>query len=199
MPDFPIETHPLPPFTPPNAKLLMLGSFPPPKARWKMDFYYPNFQNDMWRIFGLVFFADKDYFVEAGGKAFKEGLIRAFLNEKGIAISDTAYQVVRLQGNASDKFLQIVTPLDLAALLAQMPQCDVVMTTGELATDTLLSLMPPPTAKPAIGAYSEAEFAGRRLRLYRLPSSSRAYPLPLAQKAAAYARFFREIGLLEAF
>ena len=199
MPDFPIETHPLPPFTPPNAKLLMLGSFPPPKARWKMDFYYPNFQNDMWRIFGLVFFADKDYFVEAGGKAFKEGLIRAFLNEKGIAISDTAYQVVRLQGNASDKFLQIVKPLDLAALLAQMPQCDVVMTTGELATDTLLSLMPPPTAKPAIGAYSEAEFAARRLRLYRLPSSSRAYPLPLAEKAAAYARFFAEIGLLEAF
>ena len=196
MPDFPIETHPLPPFTPPNAKLLMLGSFPPPKARWKMDFYYPNFQNDMWRIFGLVFFADKDYFVAAGGKAFKEGLIRDFLHEKGIAISDTAHQVVRLQGNASDKFLQIVQPLDLAALLAQMPQCDVVMTTGELATDTLLSLMPPLTAKPAIGAYSEAEFAGRRLRLYRLPSSSRAYPLPLAQKAAAYARFFREIGLL---
>lgn len=197
--NFSTETHPLPPFAPPNAKLLMLGSFPPPKARWKMDFYYPNFQNDMWRIFGLVFFADKDYFVEAGGKAFKEGLIRAFLNEKGIAISDTAYQVVRLQGNASDKFLQIVKPLDLAALLAQMPQCDVVMTTGELATDTLLSLMPPPTAKPAIGAYSEAEFAARRLRLYRLPSSSRAYPLPLAEKAAAYARFFAEIGLLEAF
>ena len=199
MPDFPIETHPLPPFTPPNAKLLMLGSFPPPKARWKMDFYYPNFQNDMWRIFGLVFFADKDYFVAAGGKAFKEGLIRDFLQEKGIAISDTAYQVVRLQGNASDKFLQIVKPLDLAALLAPMPRCDVVMTTGELATDTLLSLMPPPTAKPAIGAYSEAEFAARRLRLYRLPSSSRAYPLPLAEKAAAYARFFAEIGLLEAF
>ena len=164
-----------------------------------MDFYYPNFQNDMWRIFGLVFFADKDYFVTAGGKAFKEGLIRDFLHEKGIAISDTAHQVVRLQGNASDKFLQIVTPLDLAALLAPMPHCDVVMTTGELATDTLVSLMPSETAKPAIGAYSEAEFAGRRLRLYRLPSSSRAYPLPLAEKAAAYARFFAEIGLLEAF
>lgn len=156
----PIETHPLPPFAPPNAKLLMLGSFPPPRARWKMDFYYPNFQNDMWRIFGLVFFADKDYFVEAGGKAFKEGLIRDFLQEKGIAISDTAHQVVRLQGNASDKFLQIVTPLDLAALLAQMPHCDVVMTTGELATDTLVSLMPSETAKPAIGAYSEAELRG---------------------------------------
>ena len=199
MNDFPIETHPFAPVLPPRARVMMMGTFPPAAAKRCMAFHYPNFQNDMWRIFGLVFFADKDYFVAAGGKAFKEGLIRDFLHEKGIAISDTAHQVVRLQGNASDKFLQIVTPLDLAALLAPMPHCDVVMTTGELATDTLLSLMPPPTAKPAIGAYSEAEFAGRRLRLYRLPSSSRAYPLPLAQKAAAYARFFREIGLLEAF
>lgn len=196
MSDSPVETHPLPPFAPPNATLLMLGSFPPPRARWKMDFYYPNFQNDMWRIFGLVFFADRDYFVAAGGKAFKERLIRDFLREKGIAISDTAHQVVRLQGNASDKLLQIVTPVDLAALLAQMPHCAVVMTTGELATDTLVSLLPPPSAKPAIGAYAEAVFAERRLRLYRLPSSSRAYPLALEKKAAAYARFFREIGLL---
>ena len=51
-----IEVHPLPPFAPEGAKMLMLGSFPPPRARWKMDFFYPNFQNDMWRIFGVVFF-----------------------------------------------------------------------------------------------------------------------------------------------
>ncbi|WP_274584736.1 uracil-DNA glycosylase family protein [Neisseria leonii] len=192
-----IETHPLSPFTPPNAKLLMLGSFPPPRARWKMDFYYPNFQNDMWRIFGLVFFEDADYFVEADGKnkRFKEAAIRAFLAEKGIALSDTAHRVRRLQGNASDKFLQIIEPVDLAALLEKIPLCRTIVTTGELATDTLLSLMPSETAKPAIGTDAETVFHGRALRLYRLPSSSRAYPLALEKKAAAYAAFFREIGL----
>nr|WP_274570884.1 uracil-DNA glycosylase family protein [Neisseria sp. 3986]MDD9324971.1 uracil-DNA glycosylase family protein [Neisseria sp. 3986] len=192
-----IETHPLPPFLPEHAKLLMLGSFPPPRARWKMDFYYPNFQNDMWRIFGLVFFDDADYFVEADGKnkRFKEAAIRAFLAEKGIALSDTAHQVRRLQGNASDKFLQIVEPVDLAALLEKIPLCRTMVTTGELATDTLLSLMPSETAKPAIGTYAETVFHGRALRLFRLPSSSRAYPLALEKKAAAYAAFFREIGL----
>lgn len=191
-----IETHPLPPFLPAHAKLLMLGSFPPPRTRWKMDFYYPNFQNDMWRIFGLVFFADKDYFVEAGGKAFKEALIRDFLIEKGIAISDTGYRVRRLQGNAADKFLQIVEPVDLAALLAAIPQCKAVMTTGDLATETLLTMIPPETAKPVIGQCSETVFAGRALQLFRLPSSSRAYPLALAKKAEAYADFFRVVGLL---
>ena len=50
-----IHRHPLPPFTPPNACVMMLGSFPPPPERWAMPFYYPNYNNDMWRILGLVF------------------------------------------------------------------------------------------------------------------------------------------------
>ena len=33
-----IEHHPLQPFLPDNARLLMLGSFPPTKERWCMDF-----------------------------------------------------------------------------------------------------------------------------------------------------------------
>ena len=44
------EQHPLKPFLPANARLLMLGSFPPQRKRWSMEFYYPNWNNDMWRI-----------------------------------------------------------------------------------------------------------------------------------------------------
>ena len=35
-----IERHPLQPFLPANAKVLFLGSFPPPKKRWCMEFFY---------------------------------------------------------------------------------------------------------------------------------------------------------------
>lgn len=191
-----IETHPLKPFLPQNARLLMLGSFPPPETRWKMDFYYPNYQNDMWRIFGLIFFQNKDYFLDIPNKNFKEQLIKDFLNEKGIAIFDTAYQVVRLQGNASDKFLQIVTPTDMKQLLSAIPQCQSVMTTGDKATDTLMLSMPEGTQKPVIGQAVETHFTGRELTLYRMPSSSRAYPLVLEKKAEAYLSLFKEIGLL---
>jgi len=38
----PVERHPLEPFLPGNARLLMLGSFPPPRKRWSMEFFYPN-------------------------------------------------------------------------------------------------------------------------------------------------------------
>lgn len=194
-PELKIETHPLPPFLPKNAKLLMLGSFPPPKARWKMDFYYPNYQNDMWRIFGLIFFKDKNYFLDLANKNFKADLIQEFLIEKGIAIFDSAYQVIRLQNNASDKFLQIETATDLAPLLAQIPLCQSIMTTGDKATDTLLLSMPEGTLKPKIGESSTAYFAERALTLYRMPSSSRAYPLALEKKAQAYRQLFLAVGL----
>ena len=192
-----IETHPLQPFLPQNAKLLMLGSFPPPKTRWKMDFYYPNYQNDMWRIFGLIFFHNKNYFLDLPNKNFKEQLIRDFLTEKGIAIFDTAYQVIRLKGNASDKFLHIETPTNLKVLLDQMPDCQNMMTTGDKATDTLMLSMPEGTEKPQIGHSSQAKFAGRNVTLFRMPSSSRAYPLALDLKAEAYKALFEEIGLVE--
>lgn len=196
MSEFKIETHPLEPFLPANAKLLMLGSFPPPKTRWKMDFYYPNYQNDMWRIFGLIFFQDKAYFLDLPNKNFYEQKIRDFLTEKGIAIFDTAYQVVRLKDNASDKFLHIETPTDLTALLAKIPLCQNIVTTGDKATDTLMLSMPESTEKPVIGASSQTFFAERELTLSRMPSSSRAYPLALEKKAEAYQQLFQKIGLI---
>lgn len=188
------ETHPLQPFLPAHAKLLMLGSFPPPRARWSMDFYYPNLQNDMWRIFGLVFFGDKNYFMESGLKKFCKARIEEFVALKGIAISDTARSVIRSKGNASDQFLEIVEKTDVAALLSKAPVCQVIVTTGQKATETLLAITG--AAEPAIGGFSEFEFAGRRIRHYRMPSSSRAYPKPLTEKAAVYETMFRNEGLL---
>lgn len=191
-----IETHPLEPFLPPAARLLLLGSFPPPQTRWKMDFYYPNLQNDMWRIFGLVFFADRDHFLTADGKGFRAAELRAFLTATGIAISDTAQRVERLRGNAADQSLRIIEPLNLAALLDRLPACRAIATTGALATTTLLTQLPPTTVTPRIGAPVNTTCAARPLHLYRLPSSSRAYPLPLAQKAATYRDCFAAEGLL---
>lgn len=196
MTEIAVETHPLSPFLPHDAKLLMLGSFPPPQSRWKMDFYYPNYQNDMWRIFGLIFFKDKDYFLDLPNKCFKEQQIRDFLTEIGIAIFDTAYQVKRLQGNASDKFLEIVTATDLSQLLGQIPMCHTIMTTGDKATDTLMQHFPEQINKPMIGQSVQVNYANRELNLYRLPSSSRAYPLALDKKADAYQQFFQAIKLL---
>ena len=115
-----VEQHPLKPFLPANARLLMLGSFPPQQKRWCMDFYYPNFINDMWRIVGQVFFGDRNHFVDVAAKRFRKEMIVDFLNERGIALYDTATSIRRLQDNASDKYLEVVEPTDVRGLLRQI-------------------------------------------------------------------------------
>ena len=189
-----IEKHPLEPFLPAKAKLLMLGSFPPQKKRWSMDFYYPNLNNDMWRIFGILFFDDKDYFLNETRKAFFRERIIDFLNEKGIALFDTASSIRRLQDNASDKFLEVVEATDVTALLRQLPECKAIVTTGQKATDTLRQQFN--VEEPKVGDYSEFIFEGRAMRLYRMPSSSRAYPLALDKKATAYRIMYQDLQIL---
>ena len=189
-----IERHPFEPFLPSEAKVLMLGSFPPQPKRWSMEFYYPNFINDMWRIVGLIFFNDKDRFVDNAAKRFRLGDIVDFCTKTGIAMYDTACAVRRLKDNATDKFLEVVTPTDIPALLRKIPQCKAIVTTGEKATETLCRTFG--TTPPATGEYSEFIFDGRQMRLYRMPSSSRAYPLSLDKKAAAYHRLFSDLGMV---
>lgn len=194
LPGIPIEKHPLEPFLPVNAKLLMLGSFPPQKKRWSMDFYYPNLNNDMWRIVGMLFFQDKDYFLDETKKAFCRERIIPFLEEIGIALFDTATAIRRLQDNASDKFLEVVEPTDVSALVRRLPACRAIVTTGQKATDTLREQFQ--VEEPKVGDFSEFVFEGRAMRLYRMPSSSRAYPLALAKKAAAYRILYQDLQML---
>ena len=190
----PVEEHPLEPFLPANAKLLMLGSFPPQKKRWSMDFFYPNLQNDMWRIFGLIFFDDKDRFLFPDKKAFDKKRLIEFLTEKGIALYDTASSVRRLQDNASDKFLEVVEPTDIRLLLKQLPQCKAIVTTGQKATDIIRSQID--VEEPKVGESCPFEFEDRTLRLYRMPSSSRAYPLAIEKKASVYRFMLNELDFL---
>ena len=193
-PILPIEEHPLEPFLPANAKLLMLGSFPPQKKRWSMDFFYPNLQNDMWRIFGLLFFDDKEHFLLTGKKAFNKEYLIEFLTEKGIALYDTATSVRRLQDNASDKFLEVVEPTDIRLLLKQLPQCQAIITTGQKATDIIRNQIE--VDEPKVGESCPFTFEDRMMRLYRMPSSSRAYPMAIEKKATAYRFMLSELGLL---
>ena len=134
------ERHPLEPFLPENARLLMLGSFPPKRIRWSMEFFYPNLQNDMWRIVGYLATGDKMHFLEPGGRRFDRERIEAFCRERGIALYDTAVEVIRLKDNASDASLQVVREVDLETLLARIPACRAVVTTGQKATDTLRAI-----------------------------------------------------------
>jgi G:T/U-mismatch repair DNA glycosylase len=188
------ETHPFEPFLPSNARLLMLGTFPPAEKRWCMPWYYPNFMNDMWRIFGLCFFKDKDHFLKQGEKTWQLGELKAFLCHKGVAIFDTCLEIIRTTGTASDKDLEVVRKADLDGMLRSLPECKAVVTAGQLATNIFTEHFGIRDAKKIkMGDYVEFLFEGRTLRLYRMPSSSRAYPMKVEKKAEYYKKMFDTI------
>ena len=193
-----IEYHPLIPFLPEKAKVLFLGSFPPQRKRWCMDFYYPNFINDHWRIEGQVFFGDRNHFVLEKEKRFNLDEIVRHCEERGLAFFDTSTAVRRLQDNASDKFLEVVEPTDIAALIARLPFLRAIVTTGEKATQTICATLGIPEV-PKVNSYvaissppkgGRADWSGEGALLWRLPSSSRAYPLSFEKKVEAYRKMF---------
>ncbi len=192
----PIETHPFAPVLPAEARVMMMGTFPPPAAKRCMAFHYPNFHNDMWRIYGCVFFNDATYFQVDGAQRFDAERIRAFLHERGIALCPTVRRAIREQGNAADECLTVVEAVRLDEVLAQLPQCRWLATTGGKATEVLLALLPEPVKMPKTMQSMAFAYHGHDLQLWRLPSSSRAYPLSLAKKTEAYRTFFQQTGLV---
>jgi G:T/U-mismatch repair DNA glycosylase len=193
--DNPIETHPFEPFLPSNAKLLMLGTFPPAPKRWCMEWYYPNFTNDMWRIMGICFFGDKMHFVDQEHKTYRLKELKTFLKQRGIAIFDTCLRIRRTTGTASDKDLEVVERADLDGMLHVLPQCRGVLAAGQLATSIFTEHYGIDARKMKMGDHLNFQFEDRTLSLYREPSSSRAYPMKVEQKAEYYQSMFQELGL----
>lgn len=187
----PLEIHPWPPFIPRGAKILIMGTFPPQRKRWSMDFYYPNRTNDFWKIMGLIFLGSPQALFDAQKKIYDIEAIKTLMAEKQIALNDTARKVRRLKGNASDKFLEIVEPVPLFDLLSQMPDCRAVATTGEKAAGVVAEITA--TEIPRKGCMVKSDTG---LEIWRMPSTSRAYPLAVDKKAQFYADMFRHIGIL---
>lgn len=189
--ELPIESHPWEPFIPDGAKILIMGTFPPGQHRWSMDFYYPNRTNDFWPMMGLIFFNDRNALVDPSTRLFDLVKIKNLLTEKGIALNDTGRKIRRLKGNASDKFLEIVEPVPLYDLLTRMPECHTVATTGEKAAGVIAEITR--SEAPKMG---QMTLSNDGLRIWRMPSTSRAYPLRLEKKAEYYAEMFRQSGVL---
>lgn len=192
--NIPIEHHPWSPYIPRGAKILILGTFPPKPNRWSMEFYYPNRINDFWRIIGLVFYADINHFYDSKAKVFNINDIKTFLNEKGIALGDSAVEVRRLKDNASDKYLEIITPLEIDKVLKQMPDCRTIASTGEKAAQIIAQVTN--SAIPSIGQHITTHINSSDINIFRMPSTSRAYPLPIEQKSEFYRNMFQTIGIL---
>ncbi len=185
-----IEHHPWAPYVPESARVLLLGTFPPGPHRWSMDFYYPNATNDFWRIMGLIFDGDATALYDKTSRTFRLDRIKTLLDMHGIALSDTVLDARRTRGTASDKDLEVVRMRDIPALAAGIHNLCAIATTGKKAAEIVAAQTCTPV--PSIGTYTD--FGD--LEIWRLPSTSRAYPISLDAKASYYRRFFAATGII---
>lgn len=162
-----------------------------------MDFFYPNWINDFWRIMGIIFFEDKGKFEVKGEKRFDKDRIVEFAQEQGLALFDTATKVKRLNDDASDKFLEILEPTNVVDLLEKIPDCQRIVTTGGKASDELLTQLSgyidwngAKPEQPKVGEKISFKIGDRDMEWWRMPSSSRAYPLAIEKKAEQYKKLF---------
>ena len=84
---------------------------------------------------------------------------------------------------------------DLDGLLRGMPSCRAVATTGQKSTEVFTSHFG--IRPPKVGESVAFTLDGRELKLYRMPSSSRAYPLKVERKAEYYGNMFKAEGLAD--
>ena len=150
--------------------------------------------NMMWNIFGLLFFDDVESLIDKSSNSFDQSRIQELLEMRGIAIYDTARAVRRLSGNASDKDLEIVEKTDIPLLLSHIPLCHDIVCTGQKSFSVLAEDYGVPV--PKMGTCNDFTITGRSMRLWRMPSSSRAFPMPIAEKAAYYDKMMKTIGIL---
>lgn len=116
---------------------------------------------------------------------YDEQAIRRFAAERGIAMFDAAVRVVRQKDNASDKFLEVVEPIDLDGFLDRLPDCRTVVTAGEKSSAIIAAING--TAVPKTGEYVEFTHRGnlclttawcRRRALIRSPWRKKRRNMP---------------------
>jgi hypothetical protein len=69
------------------------------------------------------------------------------------------------------------------------------VTTGEKSTNTLSTILD--AEVPEVGGQRPFTFEDREMFLFRMPSSSRAYPLALEKKAEYYRKMLAELGMAD--
>jgi hypoxanthine-DNA glycosylase len=122
-----IEIHPFGKFVPPDAKCIVLGSFPTLRKNWRFDSFYPGRSNFFWRMLSEIYnhpFAHKE-----GEKAARERI--ELLTAAHIAITDTIYSVQRKVATSSkDSDLIVVKKMNIIEILQQHPTIRTVILTG---------------------------------------------------------------------
>jgi G:T/U-mismatch repair DNA glycosylase len=130
------ESHPWPPFIPPGANKLILGTFPTAvRNRKGCEFYYPNPNNDFWKVIFKVAGRELKDFIDHDPVIIRKQV----LTELKLGIADMGKRILRHRDSSSDGSIFPIQFTDVFLLLEQQPDIQKVIITSSSGTNNVLS------------------------------------------------------------
>jgi len=132
--NFDLEAHPWDPYIPENADKLILGTFPTAEANRKTDFYYPNPNNDFWRI--LAELCQVELVCFEGDAAVEER--KLILKTLNLGIADVGYRVFRQGDGSNDNQLFPIEFTDIFRVVDKYPKLKTLIITSSSDINSVL-------------------------------------------------------------
>ncbi|WP_430403821.1 hypothetical protein [Fluviicola sp.] len=171
------ELHPWNWFAPENSKVLIVGTFPPTTRNWSFDFFYPNKNNQFWKVISRIAGAELHY--PTGELAVEER--KNLLRKLHVAVTDMGQHILRSDNSSLDENLSVVEYMNIFQILDENPTIRKIIFTSSsgkesaarwfnqfLATREITHRFP--TGKKPLK--SSMEYLGRTIELVVLYSTS---------------------------
>lgn len=130
--EFKIEIHPDWYFNIPEMKVLILGSYPPHLDKWSFPFYYPNKQNNFWKILAAINNAELNYF--EGDIAVNER--KQLMRNLKIGVQNMGKVIYRKGKSSLDADIEIKEFQDILAIIKKHPELKKIILSGYSAKNS---------------------------------------------------------------
>lgn len=181
-----IEHHPPWEYEIPGMRVMILGNFPPHPKRWDYEFFYPNKQNNFWKVLASL---NNSSLKSVEGKA---AVIerRKIMRDLKVGIYNLACVVKRKNQSARDTDIDILEYIDIVSLIKKQKKLKKIILAGFAAKSstarTFLKLLDEQKIaydRPAVikaGTEFKLKLKNRTIDCVILNSTSTAFPIKLA-------------------
>jgi len=122
-----IEFHPWKYYLPPNAEVLIIGTFPTAFHNRSFDFFYPNKTNIFWKIIYAI--AQKELST-VDDKILAVKSRKEVLDVLKVAITDMGYCIKRNDNSSQDEKLELVEATKIIDILKKTPTIKTIILTS---------------------------------------------------------------------
>lgn len=196
--EYSLETHPGWDFNIPVMKTLILGNFPPHRKRWDYEFFYPNKQNNFWKVLAEINGSPLNHMT--GNAAVEER--KHLMQVLKTGVLNIAHKVRRKGASARDTDIEILEYNDVIGFIEKHPELEIIIIAGYSAKNSTAKKFMEYLAKHKIkfkappeitaGAQFPLYVKNRTIKCVIVNSTSTAFPIKLKDLADQFRPYIKK-------